>query len=223
MKKILLLAAFAFLTSFGYSQTISYGIDAGLNITKIPFEENAALASLSAFSIPVSNGYVSGFHVGVLMDIKFKSFSIQPGALFTTKGGYLSTEEKSPETTSSFILKSKMILNYIEVPVNVLYRIPVGKGNIFFGGGPYIGFGLSGRGEIEPNPAVQISGEPLKYDFGGNNLKSPDLGINALIGYQLNSGPTISAGYGHGFVNTLAIGTNGKNQGFSFSLAYFIK
>jgi hypothetical protein len=82
MKKYLLII-FILFTVKVYSQTISYGINAGLNYTNTPGNGNPNTTLLYT----ISNNYQTGFHVGGLIDIKFQSFSIQPGVLFTTIGG----------------------------------------------------------------------------------------------------------------------------------------
>jgi hypothetical protein len=78
-KKKLLLIVFITFAVKAYSQTISSGISAGLNHTNLPGN--------STLLYSLSNDYTTGFHVGGLMDIEFKAFSIQPGILYTTMGG----------------------------------------------------------------------------------------------------------------------------------------
>ena len=218
MKKVFLLAGLIITTAGAYAQTISYGVKAGLNLSKLTSSGNGG---------SVSSETLAGFHLGGIVDFKFQSFSIQPGILFSTKGG--STSVTSSGTNGGIFtgsISAKTTLDYIEVPVNFLYRSVAGNGNIFIGAGPYIAFGVSGKSTLDTN----INGQPdhqsenVKFGSADGEIKNPDFGINALAGYQLNNGFAISAGYGLGLTN-LSNKDNSKvkNQGFNFSLGYFFK
>jgi hypothetical protein len=67
MKK-LLLVFFIFFTVSAYSQTISYGISAGLNYTNLPGNGRLNYYSLT-------DKYITGFRVGGLMDIKHSVYN----------------------------------------------------------------------------------------------------------------------------------------------------
>jgi len=224
MKKSFLLSMLVISAAGLYGQTISYGIDAGLNLTKLSFTSYSP--SGFGVSVPVSNSYLAGFHAGGLVDIRFDAFSIQPGVLFSTKGGnsFASFSESFAGQTFTASGKVKTTLNYVEAPLNFIYRLDAGDGNIFIGAGPYLGIGISGKSVTNSN----INGTPstasqdLKFGSGPDDIKNPDFGINGLIGYQLNFGLTISAGYGLGLVTSSGTNGSGKNQGYSFSLAYFL-
>ena len=200
------------------AQSISFGIKAGLNLTELP---------ATASGVSVTNNYLVGFHAGGLVDIKFGSFSIQPGILFTTKGGksaYTLTEDLSGATLTA-TGNSTTTLNYIEVPVNFLYRMEAGDGNVFFGAGPYVGYGLSGKlvGDATAVGTTSHIDQSIKFGNSDGDVKNPDVGINGLVGYQLNNGLTVSAGYGYGLIDTSSAGANVKNQGFSFSVGFFFQ
>ena len=206
-----------------YAQTVTYGVTAGLNLTKLPASANSDAGGAS-----VTNNYLAGFHVGGLVDIKFNSFTIQPGVVFTTKGGksdvnvFLGDITGTQEGTATATVKTT--LNYIEIPLNFMYRIPAGTGDIFFGAGPYIAFGLSGKATIDSNSGGQTAHQTQNISFGSgdNDINSPDFGFNAMVGYELNGGLTVSAGYGQSY-NSANSDNNVKNEGFNFSLSYFFK
>lgn len=224
MKKSFLLSVLVIAAASLYGQTISYGIDAGLNLTKLSVKSYSPPGF--GISIPVSNSYLNGFHAGGLVDIRFDAFSIQPGILFSTKGGNSSASfsESFAGQTFNASGKIKTTLDYVEAPLNFIYRIDVGDGNVFIGAGPYIGIGLSGKSvdSSNINGVSSTTTQDLKFGNGSNDIKNPDFGVNGLIGYQLNFGLSISAGYGLGLVSSSDSNGSGKNQGFSFSLAYFL-
>jgi hypothetical protein len=224
MKKSFLLSMLVISAASLYGQTISYGIDAGLNLTKLSFTSYSPAGS--GISIPVSNSYLTGFHAGGLVDIGFGSFSIQPGVLFSTKGGNSSFSFSDVIFGQTFTASSKVktTLDYVEAPLNFIYRMDVGDGNIFIGAGPYLGIGISGKSVANSitNGTPSTTTQDLKFGSGTNDIKNPDFGVNGLLGYQLNLGLSISAGYGLGLVSSSGSNGSGKNQGFSFSLAYFL-
>jgi hypothetical protein len=206
MKKSLLLLSLTCMAGFTFAQTVSFGVKAGVNFSKL---------SASSQGFTASSSSSTGFHVGGVADIGFGDWSLQPGILYSTKGG-------SYGGTTDGV---KLTLNYIEVPVNVLYNIPIGVGKVSIGGGPYFGWGLSGKGTVTGSATSTGSGtETTNVTFGSgqNDTKNPDYGINILGGFRFQSGISLSAGYGIGLGN-LSNDSSGniKNNVLSFSIGYF--
>ena len=224
MKKSFLLFILVIVAAGLYGQTISYGIDAGLNLTKLSVTSYSPPGS--GISVPVSDSYLRGFHAGGVVDIRFDSFSIQPGVLFSTKGSNsaFSFSQSFFGQTVTASSKIKTTLDYVELPLNFIYRLDAGDGNIFIGAGPYLGIGLSGKEVANSitNGTPSTTTQNLTFGSGQNDIKNPDFGINGLIGYQFNIGLSISAGYGLGLVSSSGSNGSGKNQGYSFSLACFL-
>ena len=203
MKKTLLLLALIVASTATFAQTTSFGIKAGLNSSKL---------TVSATGGSISTESLVGFHVGGVVDIGFETFSIQPGLLFSTKGGKSSSEDGTDKVT----------LNYLEVPVNFLYKVPAGDGKVFFGAGPYLGYGLSGKSKSSDGTSTDVT-------FGSttDDVKNPDFGFNFLAGYQFSQGFALNVNYGLGLANLsnddAGVNLKTKNQVLSFSLTYFIK
>ena len=149
--------------------------------------------------------------------------------MFTTKGGKsdfdisLTNINGTQLRTESVVVKTS--LDYIEVPLNLMYRIPVGNGDIFFGAGPYIAIGISGKITVDSNTGGQTSHQTQNVTFGSGDtdIKNPDFGFNAMVGYELDGGLMVSAGYGLSSTSSSNDSGNIKNQGFSLSLGYFFK
>jgi hypothetical protein len=204
MKKTLLLVALCVASLATFAQTTTtFGIKAGINSSKL---------TVSATGGSVSTESLVGFHIGGLVDIGTDNFSFQPGVLFSTKGGKSSSEGGT----------SKATLNYIEIPVNFLYKVPAGEGKVFFGAGPYFGYGISASG-------TDADGTKETVHFGStsDDVKNPDYGVNFLAGYQFSQGFAINVNYGLGLANLsnddAGVNLKTKNQVLSFSLSYFIK
>jgi hypothetical protein len=206
MKKSLLLLSLTCLAGFTFAQTVSFGVKAGVNFSKL---------SASSGGVTASSSSTTGFHVGGVADIGFGDWSLQPGILYSTKGGSYGTSTDGV----------KLTLNYIEIPVNVLYNIPAGVGKVFIGGGPYFGWGVSGKGTVTGLGTSTGSGSEttnVTFGSGQNDTKNPDYGINILGGFRFQSGISLSAGYGIGLGN-LSNDSSGsiKNNVLSFSAGYF--
>jgi hypothetical protein len=155
------------------------------------------------------------------MDIGYKTFSIQPGILFTTTGGQGKTYLIDGDGAIGDYVVNKIVLDYIEIPINFLFKIKTSSGYFFIGGGPYVGIGISGKISYATNKSYGTSDNLL---FGSDypDIKIPDFGINVLEGYQLHSGFAISAGYSFGLRDVYNTGADNKNMGFDFSVDYFL-
>ena len=219
MKKVLLIAGFVAASSItAFAQTISFGVKAGLNLSRLT--ETVSGGSVSSQTLP-------GFQVGGVVDLGFQAFSIQPGVFFTTKGG--KSEETVQFTTpgsgqTTITANSKVTLNYIEVPINFLYNVAAGDNKFYVGAGPYVGYGLSGKGtESDNQNGSETTKTNVTFGSGQDDVKNPDFGVNFLVGFKFSQGYSIGANYGLGLSNLSNGGNDSKvkNQVVSFTLGYF--
>lgn len=194
-----------------FAQKVSYGIKAGANLSSM----------YRNFGAPYTSDLLLGFNAGAIVNITFNRLVIRPGVFYSTKG---ETENaKLMDITGTVIgpTKTKLRLNYLEVPVNVLYKIPVGNNNaINLGGGGYFGYGLSGsisRDGQDPYP-VKFGNSTGVFDLRLNN---PDFGVNVIAGAGIKDRYLIEAGYSYGFGN-LSPSANStlNNRTLSFSVGY---
>lgn len=179
---------------------------------------------------------LTSFHVGVLgvFPLGTKIVSLQPGIFYTGKGAETIIGNESSATYS----KQTFNPRYIEVPVNLVFTLPIGKTNgVFLGAGPYGAIGVGGKSKVNGRLAgVDFSSEDnIKFSkdnpttsgeegSGFGILRRFDYGINALAGIEVQK-LTLSAGYGFGLAK-LQSGTNSsenennKHRVLSFSLGY---
>ena len=109
---------------------------------------------------------------------------------------------------------SKTSVNYIELPVNLLYRIPLFSSiALRVGGGPYIAYGISENVSLS-------SGNTLGYNGHSYNYKNPDYGVNIIAGLLLTKKLMIDAGYSLGLANLAPIQETINNRVLSFSVGY---
>ncbi|WP_426672079.1 porin family protein [Mucilaginibacter sp. McL0603] len=207
MKKILLtICLFSATITIGFAQSLNFGIKAGLNLSNQSINPSG--------SVDTKN--LTGFHAGVIIDIGLKNFSIQPGLFFTTKGQVTPVNLEMQTGVDRGTFNAKEVLNYIEVPVNLLYHIKAGPVvNIYFGGGPYLAYGISGHG-TEPG-----SFPTYTVHFDSNGYKNPDYGVNFVAGIELSKKILIDANYGLGLGNlSREEGLTIRNRVIGISVGY---
>ncbi|CAN5826887.1 hypothetical protein BH10BAC2_BH10BAC2_49050 [soil metagenome] len=189
MKKVnYLLFSFIMLTNFSKAQN-AFGLTAG-----------TALASykVKAESVSITSDTKAGFTVGALYSISVgKSVNFQPALNFVQKGGTFKEEMFTDKTT----------LNYLELPLNLVYHTKSSAGNFFVGAGPCLSLGLSGKDKWDDGGDV----ETTDIKFGSNDeddFKPLEVGLNVLAGYQFKKGFLIAANYNAGLNNVGNIDTD---------------
>jgi hypothetical protein len=232
MKKALLSLLFVAGISPAFAQTVKYGISGGLNASTVV-----------AYDDPASNSRFS-FHAGVFSDISFGNVSIQSGLFYTTKiyaakgsaqqelyyypnGTYFNINTPGGGSDSYYTDHSREKVNYLQVPVNILYHIKAGSDKFFIGGGPYIAYGLSGTSGNytvstygNTNSPGTVENPSLHFGSGDEDVKRVVFGLNALGGFALKNGLFISAGYDYGLTNINNNGYSEKNGMVTVSVGY---
>jgi len=201
MKKLFLTPILLSATILSYGQTINFGLKAGINYSI--FHYNGAYA-------PATPHYLTGFNAGAVIDIGLPGFLIQPGLLYSAKGEKYTQVviAADPADNTSYIASNR--LNYLELPVNVLYVIKnINFVKVRIGGGPYLGYPISG--------AVSGSGETNPYTPD----KTPDYGLNALLEFDFKNGIMVNAGYQYGLGK--ANGYTFQNRVISVDVGYMFK
>jgi hypothetical protein len=176
----------------------------------------------------LNNQLIPGFHIGVNAEIPLVSeFFIQPGLLFTTKGGRMDINENGNKYTQTTHLA------YMEVPVNFLYKTQLGTGHLLAGLGPYVEVGVGGKIKYSG------SGAPSDRDVifqntvddaeanSGVYYRRMGAGANFLFGYEFRNRLSAQLNAQLGLTNINP--KNGqvsdpkataKNTGFGVSLGY---
>lgn len=221
-KKILLTICVAAFTAGAFAQSVSFGIKAGVNFSTQHFPADQG-------SFNVNNK--TGFNVGAMVDIAIHKFSIQPALYFITKGyntsltAPLYSNGGSQIGTVSF--KGSTRLNYLELPVNLLYHVKLAPDmNLHFGAGPYLGYGLSGKqtSSYIGSPSSSTSERNITFGGGLDWYKNPDCGVNFIVGQRLKHF-SVDVNYSLGLVNVVAPYQNYKayNRSIGISLGYMLK
>lgn len=208
MKKFALFTASFFAGFFAVAQTGQ--IRAGVNLANISVTDNGRVDDANQ---------LTSFQVGVIGDIKLgvSPLSLQSGILYTGKGS------KIQEGTAGQSSYYKQTFNprYLEVPLNLLFKAPVGGMRLFVGAGPYAAIGIGGNVRTEGTNIlgqnytretdIQFSNDdPTTFNeeegAGLGMVRRFDYGLNGTAGIE---GKTYVLGvnYGHGLAK-LQSGTN---------------
>ena len=147
----------------------------------------------------------TGIHLGFMADLRFSeksNFYFQPGVSFVTKGrNYKSALQDSsvafkqpfglPDSivNTYYYQTTKQFINYIDIPLNVVYKLKLGKGvNFLVGGGPYISFFYGGSHTQEDILAdVRITtteDKDLQIGNGSGKYSIFNFGVNGLAGIE---------------------------------------
>jgi hypothetical protein len=146
------------------AQETQFGVKAGVNFSNMSVED-ADDKTLK-----------TGFHAGVFGKYGITEyFAIQPELLFTTKGITSSYDALIAEG------EAKINLNYIELPVNLVYNL---SEDFAFHFGPYIGY-LAGANVSTNNELLGFLDLDTNDDISRDNFKPLDFGLTAGLGFTL--------------------------------------
>lgn len=176
-----------------------------------------------------------GFNLGVTYEIPMSDRTyIQTGLLFTQKGFQNEVKE------SLFTSATSATAYYSELPINFVYKPDRGRGRFLLGGGPFLGYGISGKfkqtkktwimdGLIDTekiNETMQFLNDKInaskKYYYG----KPLDYGLNILAGYEYKGKYSAQLNGQLGLANIepkdggKKPDAKSKNVGFGISLGY---
>jgi len=220
-KKILVTASIALLslTQASAQLHIKAGPEAGLNFTDI---------WLTTDGNKYKSTMTSGLKLGGVVDFSFsQSLSFQPGIFFSQKGAI--TTLMFADSLGSTSIKRKIRINYLEIPLNVLFKLGYSHGGHFeIGGGPYLAFAVGGKESLKitqlATGATQDTSSSLSIgDAATDDVKKIDFGFNFTGGYQWKAGVILRAQLGFGIPDILPQGNSDnhmRNWGFGISAGY---
>ncbi len=231
MKKNFLLLAATSLIGFSTMAQVSPSsnkggliIKGGYNSANITIDNSGNIDDAKA---------LSSFHVGAMLDLPLGEYvSLQPGLLYTGKGA----KTQRGQTTSNNYYRATTNPMYVELPVNLVAKVPLTQtSNFFLGGGPYVAMGVAGKNKAEgkgfglafktENDIVFSNDDPTtqqEENAGYNKLKKFDYGLNVTTGFDFGK-YILGANYGYGLAKINSGTANSandknKNRVLSFSL-----
>jgi len=229
MKKhyILLAAALSFgFCSFAQTK-VTFGLKAGFSGTNT----NSKSVPPGGTEVKTDTKFRPSFHAGVIADFALADYcSFQPGLFYSSKGARIKAFGTDPNTGAQIPVTVSSHLNYLEVPLNLIYKAKVGKGKFFGGFGPYLAYGIAGKvkGKNEASGLTTEIDVKFKNQTTGTSnavyVKPFDLGINIPVGYELDMGLLFSANFSLGLINTSPYqNETEKNYYLGLSVGYLFK
>ena len=195
MKVKCLLILFALSAVSVADAQVRFGAKGGLNIAKAEFNKDA-----------FKSDNVTGFHLGPTIEAMFGEGGLGFDlALLYSQKGFKSDEETVRNS-------------YIEVPVNLKFKLGMPLVNPYFAAGPYVGFRVSGDKAWNVSTTIK---EQIK-------AKSFSAGLNFALGAELFSKLQLQLNYCWGLTDNYETFEGkdldsyiGKAHTWSVSAAYF--
>lgn len=170
----------------GANAQLRTAIAGGANISSVPGNSSPQWDTLD-----YKYSSRTGFHIGIVAETHlFNSNSLyfQTGMTYINKGRKFSTQFDSTTSGVTKVTGSQFV-NYMEMPLNIVFKKDLGKKSRFIiGAGPYVSFLFSGRESTSvyfDNGSVQASeNTSLKVPRSQGKYKNVDFGVNALAGFE---------------------------------------
>ncbi len=210
------------------AQKSSVFVKAGLNLANVSVTDNGTVDD--AKMLP-------SFHVGLQGDFPIVKdvLSLQPGLFFTGKG----SKTQSGNTTDANYYRATSNPLYIEVPVNLVVKVPLADKNskFFFGAGPYGAMGVAGKNKADgkifgvafsSNKNIEFSNDDpttsSEEGAGFGIMRRFDYGLNGTVGFEGES-MMFSVNYGLGLAklqsgSNSSADNNNKHRVLSFTVGF---
>lgn len=199
------------------SMAQGFGVRAGVNFQNINGKDSEG--------DQLENNLIPGFNLGVNYEIPVGTdIYFQPGLLFSMKGA------KSETTILTVDFDEKVLISYIELPLNLVFKPLLGSGHMLLGFGPYLAYGVGGKYKLDSdvvNNEFDIKFKNSIDDQGEDEfyLRPFDAGANFIIGYELANMLSLQLNAQLGLVNILPESSVDdksvwKNTGFGLSVGY---
>lgn len=212
-KKQICFIVLSFLMITAKAQESSVFIKGAFNLANVSITDDGTVDDAKALST---------FQVGLQGDISIikNLLFIQPGLFFTGKGSKIQNGQKG---TNGYFLASTNPF-YLELPVNVVIKAPLGDGNKFFAGaGPYLAMGIAGKRKLEYQALNLVFKRTDNIQFSNDDpsttgeegagygiVRRFDYGLNGTIGFEGKTA-MFSVNYGLGLAK-LQSGTNSNTD-----------
>jgi len=231
MKTTYIFSAVLFLVALQTNAQYRIAIVGGPNSSSI-VEKN----KLPGWDTAINPNYShrGGANLGIILEVPISDagkWYFQPGLLYQGKGRkfFNSNDSETAILTDTLSLKTNFFINYIEVPLNITHRFPIGKkSNILVSAGPYVGFFYSGKQTSETRffSSNEFKKEEVKMQVGkaNNKVSTVDFGVNARAGLEVGN-LLVTGFFSKGLTNFYTADYNGsfKNQVIGFSLGFWLR
>ncbi|GAA0532143.1 outer membrane beta-barrel protein [Chitinophaga japonensis] len=187
---------------------ISIGFRGGYTMADMEYKDPTIGYKYNGMGTP---GRLKSWHADFLLNIPVThNFYLQPVVRYLTKGANFERPDDARLSGVYLPVASSVKLHYLELPLNIVYKIPLSFGKIAIGAGPYVGYGLEGKyelgirynGKVVQNTEQDISFNDQTGIISTNTqLRRWDAGANFMLGLELNNFVMIGANYSLGMTD----------------------
>ncbi len=166
------------------AERVNFAPEIGVNFNDL-YNNNASTLS------------TNDFHGGILMNVRLKSaFALQTGLLYIVKRN----QEKSVSSTTSdpngpmaLTTTTKIGLQYLELPLNLVYKFGDMEGapRYMVGAGPYVSYLINAQDDVQTvtkDNHGSIVNTKNTTSNSTSNMKKMDYGAGGFIGLQMPKG-----------------------------------
>lgn len=176
---------FCFCIITGVNAQLRTAITGGVQLSSIPGQANPGWDTL----IHQSSAR-KGFNIGIIAETPFFNshrLYFLTGMKYVNKGQHFFSSYDTSSTIRS--VKGRHFVNYMEVPVNLVFKSSIGANSkLVMGAGPYVSFLFSGREATQTtfsNGQVVVSeNTSLKLPRSEAKYRNVDAGVNAFAGLE---------------------------------------
>jgi hypothetical protein len=225
MKKLLMIALLSGTFTLAKSQVYIQG---GVNLANITQTKSGETQD---------NNLLTTFNAGILGRFNLsKPIDLESGLLLEGRGA----KANSYFGSNNDYVKSKFNPVYLEVPLNLVVRVPLEKNaNLFFNAGPYAAVGIAGKSKTESSISgvKSISANNIEFsnddpftsqqdDAAYGKIKRFDFGLNFGGGFDLRK-VLLKINYSFGLTKINSTQSNNgaddknKYRTFSISIGYY--
>ncbi|MFM2386042.1 MAG: hypothetical protein RL660_799 [Bacteroidota bacterium] len=182
MKKSISSLALIFLGTMCFAQ-LRVGVQAGASVV-------GPNLTVTGTSVNYSDKGFTFVYPGLIFDYQVgKAFSIRPSANFLQTGYDLTS------TLGTLSTNSKVRINNVQVPLDLVVPIKLGKGKLELSAGPTLSFSLNGTSTTTGAGITTPVQQDLKFGNDTLSLNAINWGTNFGAGYRFKNGVGIRAMY----------------------------
>ncbi|PUZ28314.1 hypothetical protein DCC81_02175 [Chitinophaga parva] len=202
MKKIVLLIVLTFLSTVVSAQA-SLGFKGGYVFSDLDFGNNAGVPAAR------SHGRTT-WQAALMLNVPLgvPGLYLEPNLGFVRKGAAFSGGPKLVGPGGAPGTGQSLLLDYLELPVNAVYKFSLPFGKLAVGAGPYVAYGLAGRFDyvLENGSGTNATASrdvtfSKAYSNTSINMERWDAGLNGMLSLEFNNYLVVGANYSYGLAN----------------------
>ncbi|WP_343669559.1 porin family protein [Chitinophaga sp.] len=211
---------FIFLSPKLLKGQVSFGLNVGINQSWMQYRDPAGHSA-------EDNKPLTRFNADFLVTVPLiGGLYVVPAVRYITKGANLTVGGDGEFTR-------RLEVRYLEIPVNLTYKVPVSFGRLTVGVGPYTAYGLNGNNRMQVYDAgnvvsttdydVEFSSRVNKGIYPGTRLNRWDVGAQVTAGVEFNNLLMVGIHYSRGIRNLDMSGNSTiRNNSIGLSLGILL-